>query len=142
MRIETIAYQFSLFSSVKSKAREANLPSLIKDWDHKKSKNTKFKEGLTTPVNIGNLYYITGCKGIDKLKIQLSNFNRHDDNDDLIDGLYLAWISAGDRIPKLINIDSHIRTKTIADDPIEKARILLDNKKRENKHWSSLFMQQ
>lgn len=139
MRIETIAYQYSLFTTVKSKARQAGLPSLIKDWDHKKGKNDKFKEGLTSLVNTANLYYITGCKGVDKLKIQLSNFNRHDDHDDLIDGLYLAWISAGDRLPKKVDIEAMVKTRTLIDDPVERSRILLEQAKNNKKHWTTIY---
>jgi hypothetical protein len=142
MRIETIAYQHSLFSMVKSRARNGNLNSLIKDWDRKTGKNKKFKEGLTTLVNTGNLYYIKGCKGIERLKVELANFNRHEDKDDLIDGLYLAWYSAGSRLPKDVDVDKLIRTHMVIDDPIEKARMQIEAARNKNKHWTDAYANQ
>lgn len=140
MRIETIAYQYSLFTTVKKEARLNQCNSIIKDWDHKKNKNNKFKEGLTDLVNTGKLYYITGCEGIEVLKRQLANFNRQEDKDDTGDGLYLMWISAGDRLPKNMNVDALVRTKMIYNDPVERARAELDLIADKKKHWTSQFM--
>jgi phage terminase large subunit-like protein len=119
--IESVAYQYSLYSVIKKECRRRKYSTLIKDFNTSKSKNNKFKESLTVLVNQGNLYYIKGCRNIEILIRELSNFNREDDKDDTVDALYLGVIACKDRIPKAVDVNKLIRTKTQATDIYSRA---------------------
>lgn len=130
--IESVNYQYSLYSVVRKEVVKQKYGTLIKDFNTQKSKNNKFKEGLTTLVNQGTISYITGCRNINVLKQELAHFNKEEDNDDTVDALYLSVIAAKDRIPKMADVNMLIRSKSQDTDIYSKAIAAIDARKPNN----------
>lgn len=137
--IESVAYQYSLYSVVKKKVQQEHLATIVKDFNTQKSKNNKFKESLTMLVNQGNLLYLTQCSNVETILREFAHFNREDDKDDAVDGVYLAELACNGRIPKNTDVNSLIRVKSQSNDIYSQAQRLIDAKRQMNKNWESKF---
>ncbi len=137
--IESVNYQYSLYSVVKKQAQKDHISATIKDFNTQKSKNNKFKESLTMLVNNGNLLYITECSNVEIILREFAHFNREDDKDDAVDGVYLAELCCNGRLPRNTDVNTLIRTKSQANDIYSRAQQQIEARRQSNQKWDKLF---
>lgn len=95
--IETQGYQLALAENIRTMIGNGRQPAFaIKEFSSQESKKNKFIKGLVPFVNGGHVSYLKGCKHIERLKEQMSDFNSGilRTKDDILDGLYLSIINA------------------------------------------------
>lgn len=105
--IESFGYQLGLVNLVRKKFKRGKRFNIV-EYNRKKSKDDKFREGLVPLINGGRVLYLPGCPNIQLLKKELANYSESNDHDDTIDALYLAIWASKDMKPHKYNVDEKI----------------------------------